>query len=279
MGQEVLEPAAADVQDNNNNAGDGNVAKLEQNLNADITFSDVFGMQGNAMTHSDANEKQGMIWKKPPEVTDEDRKDAKEDLADEVSDLIPEEDRKNLIKAQEAIIDGDPKKLAEALQAYANDPEKLAKIVKELDKNLTSDGAGVHLAMNKAGNVILYGHGKTALEISPKDGSVGVRDVEHNKDGSIVLLDGEVVGADAGKVARGIGDDATRGINGPVIYFKPKPGEPWNPGEPWHGPGGGGGHGHGNGINRPNDGVHWKPMGQNSSPNEGEVLQPMNAPR
>lgn len=215
--EEVLQPAAAaDVVD----SGDAGVSG---GSGGGGTFDDIFDqMKTDSMakklvsTDWDNEKLEKLMYK--PEVTDEDRKEAKADLADEVSDLIPEEDRKNLIKAQEAIIDGDPKKLAEVFQAYANDPEKLAKIVKELDRNLSRDHAGTHLAINKAGNVYLYNStGDMAMEFSPKDGSVGLRSIKTNFGGSVVLLPGEVVGADVGKVATAIGDNATRHINANFI--------------------------------------------------------------
>lgn len=214
---EILQPAGAEP------AVTNNIDNAERTLAngpaaQGITFNDVFGDRNSDGKESGEQQLKKMMWKEP--VTEEDRTEAKEDLADEISGMIPPEDQKNLKAAQAAIIDGKPEALAAAMKAYADDPAKLAEFVKELDKSLTRDGAGVNLALNKAGNVVLFGHGDKALEISPRDGSVTVRAIEHLK-GGILIKPGEVVDVDAGKVAVRIGDDATRGINGPhFIYMK-----------------------------------------------------------
>lgn len=196
------------------------VARAESNNNA-LTFNDAFGQTAAGAEAFSYKDKIDGFIKPHWEITEEDRKQAKETLASQLSELIPEADRKNLQKAQEALVDGDAKKLAEALAPYAKDKEMLAKIVKELNRNLDREGAGINLVMNGAGNVVLYGKGDTALEMNPNDGSVQVRSIRHNNDGSIALLPGEVIGTDPSKVARQLADQATRGITGGYIAIRP----------------------------------------------------------
>lgn len=225
---EILQPAGAEPAVTNP-ADNAEQTQVNGQVSQGITFNDVFADKTNGNKEGVEQQLKKMIWREP--VTEEDRTRAKEDLADEISGMISPEDQKNLKDAQAAIIDGKPEALAAAMKAYADDPAKLAEFVKELDKSLTRDGAGVNLALNKDGNVVLFGHGDKALEISPRDGSVTVRAIEHLK-GGVLIKPGEVVDVDAGKVAVGIGDDATRGITGPHFIYKKGGGGIGHPGFP-----------------------------------------------
>lgn len=176
----------------------------------------------------------GMIIKNR-EVTDEDRKEAKETLGSGMSDLIPEQDRKALTALQGALVDGDLNKLTETLKGLSGDPEKLAKYIKEingqLDKNETL--GGIDLSQDAQGNVLVYNEkGGTALQINPKTGEASLRAVERQADGSVLLKPGEVLGRTAAEVARDLGDSLTRSLTmdfGKIIIGKDGPGKPWPP--------------------------------------------------
>jgi hypothetical protein len=148
-------------------------------------------------------------------VTDQDRKEAKAALEKGISSLVPEADRKLQVALQNAIIDGDMGKFQEAVKALGNDPEKLAKMVKEvndqLDKN--ENFGGVELSMDSKGNVLLYGEkGNTAVSVNPKTGDSTLRAVEKQADGSVVLKDGEIINRTPAEVMKNLGDEATRSI-------------------------------------------------------------------
>lgn len=161
------------------------------------------------------------------EVTDEDRKEAVGKLDEEIPPIADSKTAEALKAAHAAVINGDTKALNETLAAFKDDPEGMKRFVAQLDADLKNAGAGTRLSLDKAGNVVIWGKGDVAMELNPKDGSVTLRKIEHNMDGSVTLKEGEVVGDDPAKVAKRIGDDAARNINRPpFIYFddiKPHP--------------------------------------------------------
>lgn len=167
--------------------------------------------------------------KKLYEVTDEDRKEAIGTLDDEIPPITDPKVAENLKAAHAAIINGDTKALAAALAAYKDDPEMMKRFVAQLDADLKNANAGTRMALDKAGNVVIWGKGDVAMEVNPKDGSVTLRKIEHNFNGSITIKDGEVVGEDPAKVAKRIGDNAARNINRPLIFDVPIRGPHPNP--------------------------------------------------
>lgn len=177
----------------------------------------------------------GEIGKIKMPVTDEDRKEAKEALEKGISGLVPEGDRKAQLALQNAIIDGDMGKFKEAVKSLGNDPEKLAKMVKEVNDQLNRNEkfGGVELSMDSKGNVLLYGEkGSTAVSVNPKTGEATLRAVETQNDGSVVLKDGEIINRKADDVMKQLGDQATRSvteypfINKPPFHLPPDGGFP-----------------------------------------------------
>jgi|AGTN01.1.fsa_nt_gi hypothetical protein len=159
------------------------------------------------------------IYKHFREVTDEQRKQAKEKLEKELSELIPEKDRTSLKNLQSAIVDGDLGKLQSTLKELSANPEQLKKIVDALGKQFGKE-LGVDLKMDSAGNVLLYEHfGNTALSVNPKTGESTLRPMETQMDGSVVLKPGEIINRTTGDVMKNIGDTATRSLSdGPIGY-------------------------------------------------------------
>ncbi|MBX3134609.1 hypothetical protein KF707_00140 [Candidatus Obscuribacterales bacterium] len=172
----------------------------------------------------------GIGISKRADVTPEDRAEAKEKLGKELSDLIPEADKKTITDLQNALIDGDTKKFGEALKALSGDPAKLEKFVKALNDNLNKNEmfGGVEVSMDGKGNVLVYGEkGNTAVSFDPKTGESSLRAVERQDDGSVLLKPGEVINRKPDEVMKNLGDEATRSLQEPI--FKP---HPWKPGFP-----------------------------------------------
>ncbi len=166
----------------------------------------------------------GEISKIKMPVTDQDRKEAKEALEKGISGLVPEGDRKAQVALQNAIIDGDMGKFKEAVKALGNDPEKLGKMVKEVNDQLNRNEkfGGVELSMDSKGNVLLYGEkGNTAVSVNPKTGEATLRAVETQNDGSVVLKDGEIINRKAEDVMKSLGDQATRSVTEFPFISKP----------------------------------------------------------
>lgn len=172
---------------------------------------------------------------KKAEVTAEDRAEAKEKLGKELSDLIPDADKKTIKDLQDALIDGDTKKFGEALKGLSGDPEKLAKFVKALNENLNKNEkfGGVEVSMDGKGNVLVYGEkGNTAVSFDPKTGEPSLRAVERQDDGSVLLKPGEVINRKPDEVMKNLGDEATRSIQEPLKNFPPFDFKPGFPGKP-----------------------------------------------
>lgn len=170
----------------------------------------------NGMDKNIGNDGLKHINKLPREVTQEDRDKAKKVLEKELNELIPEADRKAVTDLQNAIIDGDAKKLGEVIKGM--DPAKLDKYIKAVNDNLNKHETfgGVELTRDSQGNVLLYGEkGNTAVSIDPKTGAATLRAVERQPDGSVLLKPGEIINRNADDVARELGDSATRSITGP----------------------------------------------------------------
>lgn len=161
------------------------------------------------------------------EITDKDRTEAKEKLAGQLSDLIPEKDREALKNLHAGLIDGNLDGMKKALNALSDDPARLAKFLKEFNTQLSKSGAGVELSQDGAGNVLIYDKfgGNTAVSINPKTGDTTLRAIERQNDGSVVLKPGEIINRQAGDVMKSLGDEATRNMT-QINYIKPMPMDP-----------------------------------------------------
>lgn len=145
------------------------------------------------------------------DVSDKDRRMAKEQLSRGLSELIPEADRKLLTQLQGAVIDGDVAALKAGLKQLADDPVKMEKFMNTLNSQLD----GIELSKDGQGNVLMYEKtGNTALSITPSTGETSVRAVERQKDGSVLLKPGEIINRNVLGVAKSIGDEVTRNLTG-----------------------------------------------------------------
>lgn len=172
---------------------------------------------------------------KKAEPSEKEREAAKKELAEGISKLIPEEDRNTLVGMQEALIDGNLESFQKLVGSLKDNPEKLAAMIKELNNGLDRAewGGGVNVQQDSKGNVLLYKqNGDTAIEINPQTGQTTLRPVEPRFDGTAVIQPGEVIGADAGKVMRDIGNEATESLM-PQKFGDLKPLKPFQPLDPF----------------------------------------------
>jgi len=172
---------------------------------------------------------------KKAEPSEKEREAAKKELAEGISKLIPPEDRKTLVGMQEALIDGNLESFQKLVGSLKDNPEKLAAMIKELNSGLDRAewSGGVNVQQDSKGNVLLYKqNGNTAIEINPSTGATVLRPVEPRFDGTAVIQPGEVIGADAGKVMRDIGNEATESLMphkiGKIPFDKPLPLDPFD---------------------------------------------------
>lgn len=151
------------------------------------------------------------LLERNPAVTDAQRASAKERLAHGLSDLIPEGDKAILKQMQAAIIDGDVAQLKSAFKQVADDPVKMEKFMKTLEKQMHN----VEFTRDGAGNVLIYeGFGSnTAISLNPSTGETILRAVERQADGSVLLKPGEIINRTTSGVMKTIGDNATNQIN------------------------------------------------------------------
>lgn len=145
------------------------------------------------------------------DVSDKERRMAKEQLSKGLSDLIPEADRKLLTQLQGAVIDGDVAGLKAGFKQLADDPAKMEKFMNTLNSQLE----GVAFSKDSQGNVLMYEkNGNTALSINPSTGETSLRAVERQADGSVLLKPGEIINRNVAGVAKSLGDEVTRNLNG-----------------------------------------------------------------
>ncbi|MBX9694699.1 MAG: hypothetical protein K2Z81_20090, partial [Cyanobacteria bacterium] len=160
-------------------------------------------------------------------VTDADRTKAKETMAAELSDLIPEADRDLMTALQGALVDGNMDQLKESLKTLSADPAKLDLFIKELNKQLDKHGSGTNLDRDSAGNVLLYTRGgSTAISLNPSTGETTLRAIETQKDGSVLLKPGEIINRQATEVMSNLSDSITRSIVRPNMLITPHRVEP-----------------------------------------------------
>ncbi len=163
----------------------------------------------------------GKITRSIP-VTEQDRTDAKEQLAKDISELVPEADRESMKQLQNAIVDGDMTKLQETLKGLSGDPEKLATMLKEINTRFDKleAGGGLDISIDSSGDVLVYKeNGNTAVSINPATGATTMRAVERQADGSVLLKPGEIINRDAGEELHSIADAGTRSLTG---FHKPQ---------------------------------------------------------
>ncbi|MBX9691694.1 MAG: hypothetical protein K2Z81_04870 [Cyanobacteria bacterium] len=159
-------------------------------------------------------------------ITPADRTRAKEQLASELSELIPEADRQLMRTLQSAIIDGNMDQLRATLRTLAADPAKLTRFIDALNKQFAKHEIfnGIELGRDSQGNVLLYKEkGNTALSINPTSGDATVRAIEVQADGSVLLRPGEIINRQPADVLQAVADEATRAVVGPRFHDLPRP--------------------------------------------------------
>jgi hypothetical protein len=162
---------------------------------------------------------------------------ATEKLDDAISPLVGPIDRKLAHVIGKNVLEGDAKGLADALEHLKDDPKRMEKFIEEMNHNFKEVGAGVSMAVDSRGNVLVYkNHGKVAVEIDPDSGNMRERPISVDFDGNVILQPGEVLNSDPARELKNIGNSAVRNINEPFFHFDPKPESPhiphW-PHKPW----------------------------------------------
>lgn len=148
------------------------------------------------------------------EVTDKDRDRAETKIEKGLSKLIPEADRATITAMTSAITHGDAKAFGEAVKKAGGDPEKLRKLVAEVDKMLEAQGSLTKLDVTADGKVLVSDPlTPTALAFNPATGRAEGRRVEHNVDGSMTVQPGEVLHANLDDAFKSIGDNTVTCIN------------------------------------------------------------------
>ncbi len=156
-------------------------------------------------------------------VTPEDRTRAKQVLANELSELIPQADRDLMRNLQSAVIDGNLDQLRTTLRTLSADPAKLNRFIEALNRQFSRHEVfnGIELGRDGQGNVLLYKEkGNTALSINPTTGDASVRAIEVQADGSVLLRPGEIINRQPAEVLQAVGDEATRAVVGPRFQHR-----------------------------------------------------------
>jgi hypothetical protein len=165
------------------------------------------------------------------EPNKEERIVAKHELDEAISPLVSKEDRRLAKEIGHTILEGHPRELQHRLNQLKDDPEKLHKMIKEIDHNLKETGADTSVRIDKDGKVLVYkDHGHAAVQIDTKTGDLSVRGIDVGPDGKVKVQPGEYPNGDPHKLMKSIGDHAVNHINEGVVFFDPPccpfPGKP-----------------------------------------------------
>ena len=95
-------------------------------------------------------------------------------MKETINPLLKDNDKEALNKAQEAILKGEPKALADALREYKNNPEKLKAFVDELNNNFGKNN--VNLGLKVEGDRVslktMTGGGESAVDFNMRTGGI-----------------------------------------------------------------------------------------------------------
>jgi hypothetical protein len=148
------------------------------------------------------------------ELTDKDRSQAETSMARGISKLIPEADRESLKAMTSAITSGDSHAFAEAVKKAGADPERLKKLVTEVNKMLEAKHSSTHLDVTGDGKVLLSDANKdTALAFNPVNGNIEGREVHYGPNG-MTVTPGELLHVDVEQEFKQLSDQAVASING-----------------------------------------------------------------
>jgi hypothetical protein len=177
------------------------------------------------------DDKGGHLRKIHHEPNKDERMVAKNQLDDAISPLVSKEDKRLAKEIGHTILEGHPRELQHRLNQLKDDPEKLHKMIKEIDHNLKETGADTSVHINKDGKVLVYkDHGHAAVQIDTKSGDLSVRGIEVGQDGKVKVQPGEYPNGDPYKLMKGIGDHAVNHINEGMVFIDPPcfplPGKP-----------------------------------------------------
>jgi hypothetical protein len=172
------------------------------------------------------------IFKKDP--SKEEIKDAQKKLDNTMSPLVSDDSRQIVQGITHSLLEGDTKGLTDALGPLSKDPERLRKFIEETNHDLKEVHAGVSLAVDSHGHVLVYkNHGKVAVDIDPRTGAAGERPIKVDFDGNVILEPGEILNADPSQALKSIGNSAVRNINEPFFHFDKVGREKQWPEKPW----------------------------------------------
>ena len=106
--------------------------------------------------------------------TDKEQSAASAKMKDTVNPLLNDSDKEALSKAQDAILKGEPKDLADALGQYKNNPAKLKAFIDELNKNFEKNN--VHLGLKTEGDTVslnaMTGGGESEVDFNMRTGKL-----------------------------------------------------------------------------------------------------------
>ncbi len=142
----------------------------------------------------------------------DDIKEAKTKIDKLINPLVGDADRAMMTKLQDAVLDGDPKAIGEAVKGFAGNPEKLKTFVDEMERNLQKTDAGVHVSAKDGALTIYKDNASSAVEIGA-DGNATVRAISIKPDGTVVAEPGEVLNKTASEILKDVAATAINGIN------------------------------------------------------------------
>jgi hypothetical protein len=138
---------------------------------------------------------------------EKDVRDTQQKLEDKISKIASPEDQAKMKELGKELVSGNLDGFKKELNEI-QDPEKKRAMVEELNKNL--EGTGTRVQMDADGNVIVSREGSNRAVKIGADGKTRVVESTPNPDGT-TTMGGEVLGADAGKAFKDIGNGTVKG--------------------------------------------------------------------
>lgn len=130
-----------------------------------------------------------------------------------VSRLIPEKERIAISDLAQGFLSGDHQRLAKVVSAHAGNPEKLAKLVAEVNSVFGEKNSPSRMVVARDGKLLCFSelHDR-AIQMEPKTGESIVVKVQHQIDGGVSVRPGRSEGLGVSSVFGSLSADAVQTI-------------------------------------------------------------------
>lgn len=143
----------------------------------------------------------------------EDHQVALDNVNRRVSRLIPEKERIAISDLAQGFLSGDHQRLAKVVAAHAGNPERLAKLVAEVNSVFGEKNSPSRMVVGRDGKLLCFSevHDR-AIQMDPKTGESIVVRVQHQNDGGVSVRPGKSDGSGVSSVFGSLSADAVQTV-------------------------------------------------------------------